>query len=376
MQIWDRLHADYARKVRLNRQLIELRDKQTLHELDELTHVGMDYFRNSRPPDEAIQKLAFQRRRHRMESYLEYAQPKFQPSILTHSETIAQKSGRVDRPVFQRLYPGPNTGPLEESKTIRPQSSSSSVSAFLERQEAYAKVRDLKRRIREKIEYQDCSFQPQLTARSMVLGARVADDQSACGRTARSSAREPPDWYSLNEECTFAPRIDPLSDALASQLLPRIISGTVFERLHEGPPPTARQLTESQEDPIHDTRSIHASKLYSAIPSKYSLRDPAKTMNAIIRSRNDKEEWIGRCRKERSEREGQECTFQPDVSKRLSQGRSRPVPIAGLSAFMSQRARGRRLDSLSRIPKLREYRPSSAGSHLTTPHPFNLSGTN
>lgn len=139
MQIWDRLHADNARKVRLNRQLVELRDKQTVHELDELTHVGKEYFRNSRPPDEAIQRLAFQRRRHRMESYLEYAQPKFQPSILTHSETIAQKSGRVERPVFQRLYPRPNTGRLEESKTIRPQSSSSSVSAFLERQEAYAR---------------------------------------------------------------------------------------------------------------------------------------------------------------------------------------------------------------------------------------------
>lgn len=311
-----------------------------------------------------------------MESYLEYAQPKFQPSILTHSETIAQKSGRVERPVFQRLYPRPNTGRLEESKTIRPQSSSSSVSAFLERQEAYAKVRHLKRRIREKIEYQDCFFQPQLTARSMVLGARVADNHSACGRTARSSAREPPDWYSLNEECTFAPRIDPLSDALASQSLPRIIAGTVFERLHGGSPHTARLPTESQEEVIADTSSIHISKLYTAIPSKYSLRDPAKTMDSIIRSRKDKEEWIERCRKERSEREGQECTFQPDVSKRSSRGSSRPIPIAGLSAFMSQRARGRRLDVLSRIPQLREYRRSSAGSHLTTPHPFNLSGKN
>jgi hypothetical protein len=293
--------------------------------------------------------------------------PSFTPRILLKSELLARESGRLDFPVSTRLSrpATAKTSDSPKSMTEEPRGSSGSIRAFLERQEKCRDVSTNKRAIRQKIEYRDCSFKPQLNPNSerLISSKRPPETQSAVvNRLAISEPNQrehrlrqlESSYYSMHPT---VPSIDPRSAALAISRR-AVEPGSVHERLYSARP---RPLKESKElkDAETPTRPKSATcRRYAHVQGKYNLSEPESVLAYMDQIRMIREERLRARHEELEAKEMDGCTFQPNCDKRIlrrsisnqssnkklpitvSTPRS-PIAVSGLEQFLEAKRRAR-----------------------------------
>jgi hypothetical protein len=259
---------------------------------------------------------------------------------------------------------------------------------FLARQEHCVSVAQTKRNIRDRIEYRNCSFRPTLNPNSEKLVAVRRATETQLGTTERLAVKEPVERMMRRKKMeeqlhphAGVPEIDPHSAVLATTR--RVLEPTqpVYERLY-----TARSIsrtkllgkensTELCNSPIARPKSSNA--LYAHVKGRYDLSDPTNLVAQLEQSKREKEIRIQRSREEAARREIEECTFQPNCSKKPPRPRT-PVSIKGMDKYLEAKRIARDLtnqrktldDSYVSLRSDGAATTGSASRLLTVPSPF------
>jgi len=248
-------------------------------------------------------------------------------------------------------------------------------------------VTQSKRNIRERIEYRNCSFRPTLNPNSEKLVAvrRAHETQSAV--TERLAVKEPVDRLKRRERLSSSinvreavPEIDPNSATLA--MSQRILQPTqpVHERLY-----TARSVSRvkllGKENALDLSNSPKqrpktSNPLYAHVKGRYDLSDPQGLVTHLQQSKREKDIRAQRAREEAARREIEECTFQPNCSKRPPIVREQVV-VSGMDRFLETNriARQMRTQKKNLDDSYVSFRSEGGGTCtssrlITVPSPF------
>ena len=251
----------------------------------------------------------------------------------------------------------------------------------------------MKRDIRDRMEYRNCTFKPELNRNSerMMSMRRQPETQSALikrlavteavQRDIRRKKLEDA-YYSSNPAI---PSIDPRSSAIALSKQGHS-PDQVHTRLYSARyPPKSMERGKENEIPTNEMVSPPSKKrarsAHTGMRNRYShvqgkLSNPERILEYMDQARRIKNERIQMRYQELEEREMEECTFQPNCQKRLSDTVSL-IPISGLERFLEARRKARQLNAEKASLGESYISLRSDGGHthsglLTVPVPFNF----
>eukprot|EP00668_Euglena_longa_P001400 GGOE01001660.1.p1 GENE.GGOE01001660.1~~GGOE01001660.1.p1 ORF type:complete len:651 (+),score=185.57 GGOE01001660.1:142-1953(+) len=224
------------------------------------------------------------------------------------------------------------------------------------------------------VEQEDATFQPELSPATVMIVEAKREAESIEERVLRLSIQDKSraeetkkqakeEYYS---QFTFKPKLNKVSLALASTSescdVTRAKTGHVTEELRQ-------ELEE-------EFRKECTFKPAITIPGVHQSLNASRVSGAPMPMLDltEKERRLAEARREQQYEELKDCTFQPQVKRKVPNFAEKQVPIPGMAKYLDRRMQARQMDEERRareeeVFKVRGVKP---GLRYTVPQPFNL----